>query len=63
MEAFNLAKAARCAAWRRLKVDSQGRYLRRSVRRVFTNAKRVRFAAFDRFLERHAQNLEGICTK
>ena len=55
---FSLIKAARCAAWRRLRVDSQGSQAGRDVWRAHREVKRVRDAAFGRFLERHVQKLE-----
>ena len=58
MAEFRLARAARSAAWRRQKANPQGGQARRDVSRACREVKRVRLAAYDRFLERHVHNLE-----
>ena len=53
-----MATAARRAAWKRQRVDTQDRQLMRAVRRENTRAHRVCNDAFERFLERHVQGME-----
>ena len=55
---FSLARAARSVAWRRQKADPQGSQAQRDVSRACRNVKRVRLAAYDRFLKRHVLKLE-----
>ena len=55
---FSLARAARGAAWRQQRADPQGSQAQRDVSRACREFKRVRLAAYDRFLERYVQKLE-----
>ena len=55
---FSLARATRGAAWRQQRADPQGSQAQRDVSRACREFKRVRLAAYDRFLERHVQKLE-----
>ena len=55
---FSLARAARSAAWRRQRANPQGSQARKGVSRACREAKRVRLAVYDRFLEQHVQKLE-----
>ena len=53
-----MATAARRAAWKRRRADTQDRQLMRAVRRENTRVHRVCNGAFERFLERHVQGME-----
>ena len=53
-----MATAARRAAWKRQRVDTQGSQLMRAVRRENTRVHRVCNDAFEMFLERHARDME-----
>ena len=53
-----MATAARRAAWKQQRADTQDRQLMRAVRRENTRVHRVCNDAFERFLERHVQSME-----
>ena len=53
-----MATAARRAAWKRQRADTQDRQLMRAVRRENTRGHRVCTDAYNRFLERHVQDME-----
>ena len=53
-----MATAARRAAWKRHRADTQDSQLMRAVRRENTRFHRVCNDAYERFLERHVQGME-----
>ena len=55
---ISMATAARRAAWKWQKADTQNSQLMRAVRRENTRLHRVCNDAFQRFLERHVQGME-----
>ena len=55
---ISMAVAARRAAWKRQRADTQDSQLMRAVRRENTRFHRVRNDYNERFLERHAQGME-----
>ena len=55
---ISMATAARRAAWKRQRADTQDNQLKRAVRRENTRVHRVCNRAYERFLERHVQNME-----
>ena len=55
---ISMATAARRAAWKRQRADTQDRQLMRAVRRENTRVRRVCTDAYNRFLERHVQGME-----
>ena len=55
---ISMATAARRAAWKRQRADTQDSQLIRAVRRENTRVHRVCNNAFERFLERHVQAME-----
>ena len=55
---INMATAARRAAWKRQRVDTQDKQLMRAVWRENTRVHRVCTDAYERFLERHVQSME-----
>ena len=55
---ISMATAARRAAWKRQRADTQDSQLMRAVRRENTRVHRVCNDAFERFLERHVQDME-----
>ena len=55
---ISIATAARRAAWKRQKADTQDSQLMRAVRRENTRFHRVCNDAYERFLERHVQGME-----
>ena len=58
MTEFSLTRAAKSTAWCRQRANPQGSQARRDLSRACREVKRVRLAAYDRFLERHVQKLE-----
>ena len=55
---ISMATAARRAAWKRQRAETQDRQLMRAVRRENTRVHRVCNDVFERFLERYAQGME-----
>ena len=55
---ISMATAARRAAWKRQRADSQDSQLMRAVRQKNTRVHSVCNDAFERFLERHVQGME-----
>ena len=55
---ISMATAARRAAWKRQRADTQDRKLMRAARRENTRVHRVCNDAFKRFLERHVQGMD-----
>ena len=55
---INMATAARRAAWTRQRVDTHDSQLKRAVQRENTRVHRVCNDAYERFLERHVQDME-----
>ena len=55
---ISMATAARRVAWKRQRADTQDRQLMRAVRRENTRGHRVCADAYNRFLERHVQDME-----
>jgi hypothetical protein len=55
---FGMATAARRAAWKRQRADTQDKQLMRDVRRESKRVRRVCTDALNRFLERHVQGME-----
>ena len=55
---ISMATAARRAAWKWQRVDTQDSQLKRAVRRENTRFHRVCNDAFERFLEKHVQDME-----
>ena len=55
---ISMATAARRAAWKRQRADTQDRQLIKAVRRENTRVHRVCTDAYERFLERHVQGME-----
>ena len=55
---ISMATAARRAAWKRQRADTQDRQLMRAARRENTRVRRVCTDAYNRFLERHVQGME-----
>ena len=55
---ISMTTAARRAAWKRQRADTQDSQLMRAVRRENTRVHRVCNDAFERFLERHVQAME-----
>ena len=55
---ISMATAARRAAWKWQRADTQDSQLMRAVRRENTHVHRVCNDAFERFLERHVQGME-----
>ena len=55
---ISMATAARRAAWKRQRVDTQDKQLMRAVWRENTRVHRVCTDAYERFLERHVQGME-----
>ena len=53
-----MATAARRAAWKQQRADTQDRQLMRAVRRENTRVRRVCIDAYNIFLERHVQGME-----
>ena len=53
-----MATAARRAAWKRQRADTQDRQLMRAVRRENTRVHRVCTDVYNRFLGRHVQGME-----
>ena len=54
----SMVTAARRAAWKRQRADTQDSQLKRAVRRENTRVHRVCNDAYERFLERHVQGME-----
>ena len=57
-EEISMATAARRAAWKRQRADTQDRQLMRAVRRENTRVHSVCTDAYNRFLERNVQGME-----
>ena len=56
--------AARRAAWKRQKADTQDSQLMKAVRRENTRVRRVCTDAYERSLERHVQDMEmDLCQR
>ena len=55
---ISMATAARRAAWKRQRADTQDRQLMRDVRRENTRVHRFCTDAYNRFLERHVQGMK-----
>ena len=55
---ISMTTAARRAAWKQQRADTQDSQLMRAVRRENTRVRRVCNDAFERFLERHVQGME-----
>ena len=55
---ISMATAARRAAWKRQRANTQDSQLMRAVRRENTRVHRVCTDAYNRFLERHVQGME-----
>ena len=55
---ISMATAARRAAWKRQRANTQDSHLKRAVRRENTRFHRVCNDAYERFLERHGQDME-----
>ena len=55
---ISMVTAARRAAWNRQRDDTQDSQLKRAVRRQNTRVHRVCNDAYERFLERHVQDME-----
>ena len=55
---ISMVTAARRAAWKRQRADTQDKQLMRDVRRDNTRVRRVCTDAYNRFLERHVQGME-----
>ena len=55
---ISMTTAARRAAWKRQRADTQDSQVMRAVRRENTRVHRVYNDAFERFLERHVQGME-----
>ena len=60
---ISMATAARRAAWKRQRADTQDRQLIRAVRRENTRVHRVYNDAYNRFLEIHVQGMENDLRK
>ena len=56
---ISMATAARRAAWKRQRADTQDSQLKRAVRRENTRVYRVCKDAYERLLERHVQDIYG----
>ena len=55
---ISMATVTRRAAWKRRRADTQNSQLKRTVRRENTLVCRVCNNAYERFLERHVQDME-----
>ena len=55
---IRMATAARRAAWKRQRADTQDSQLKRAVQRENTRVHRVCSDAYERFLKRHVQDME-----
>ena len=55
---ISMATAARRAAWKRQRADTQDRQLMTAVRRENTRVQKVCTDAYNKFLERHVQGME-----
>ena len=55
---ISMATAARRAAWKRQRADTQDSQMKRAVRQENTRVHRVCNDTCERFLERHVQDME-----